>query len=85
MSNLQSRARAAYGIERWLRSRGYKTTNKSTADITASFLKYKGIKYVKFNKRYKGLFTPIICNAYDVQEHFNEFTKFVLENFKPEE
>ena len=85
MSNLQNRTRAANGIERWLRSKGYKVTNKTTPDITASFLKSKGIRYVKFNQRYKGLWTPIICNAYAVQEHFTEFTKYVLENFKPEE
>ena len=84
MSNLQRRTNAAYGIERWLHSKGYKTTNKATADITSSFLKSKGIEYVKFNPKYKGLWKPIICNAYAVQEHFNEFTKFVLENFKPE-
>jgi hypothetical protein len=81
MSNLQRRTNAAYGIERWLSSKGYKVTNKTTADITAAFLKSKGIQYQKFNPRYKGLWTPIIWNAYPVQEHFNEFTKFVLENF----
>lgn len=81
MSNLQRRTNAAYGIERWLSSKGYKVTNKTTADITAAFLKSKGLEYQEFNKRYKGLWTPIIWNAYPVQEHFNEFTKFVLENF----
>ena len=85
MSNLQRRTRAANGIEQWLSSKGYKVTNKTTADMTAAFLKSKGIRYVKFNPRYKGLWTPIICNAHEVQEHFNEFTKYVLENFKPEE
>jgi len=83
MSNLQRKTRAAYGIERWLRSKGYKVTNKTTADITAAFLKSKGLPYQKFNQRYKGLWTPIICNAHDVQEHFNEFTQFVLANYKP--
>lgn len=84
MSNLQNRTRAAYGIECWLRSKGYKVTNKTTADITSAFLKSKGLQYQKFNPRYKGLWTPIIWNAYAVQEHFNEFTKYVLEHVKPE-
>lgn len=83
MSNLQRRANAAYGIECWLRSKNYKVTNKTTADMTAAFLKSKGLEYQKFNPRYKGLWTPIICNALSVQEHFNEFTKFVLENYEP--
>lgn len=85
MSNLQRRTSAAYGIECWLRSKGYKVTNKTTADITAAFLKSKGIKYTKFNPRYKGNWSPIVCNALEVQTHFNEFTQFVIKNFKVEE
>ena len=45
MSNLQRRTNAAYGIERWLSSKGYKVTNKTTADMTAAFLKSKGLEY----------------------------------------
>ena len=82
MSNLQRRTNAAYGIERWLSSKGYKVTNKTTADMTCAFLKSKGMKYVKFNQRYKGLWTPIICNALLVQEHFTEFTQFILKNYQ---
>ena len=82
MSNLQNRTRAAYGIECWLRNKGYKVTNKTTADMTAMFLKSKGLQYQKFNPKYKGLWTPIIWNANSVQEHFNEFTKFVIDNYQ---
>jgi hypothetical protein len=85
MSNLQRRTNAAYGIECWLRSKGYKVTNKTTADITSAFLKSKGIKYTKFNPRYKGNWSPIVCDALEVQAHFNEFTQFVIKNFKVEE
>lgn len=84
MSNLQRRTSAAYGIECWLRSKGYKVTAKTTADITCAFLKSKGLEYVKYNKRYRGLWTPIIWNAPSVQEHFTEFTQFVLKNFEVE-
>jgi hypothetical protein len=81
MSNLQRRTTAAYGIERWLSSKGYKVTNKTTADMTCAFLKTKGLQYMKFNPRYKGLWTPIVHNALDVQKYFNEFTQFILKNY----
>ncbi len=84
MSNLQRRTNAAYGIECWLRGKGYKATNKTTADITCAFLKSKGLQYTKFNSRYKGNWTPIVCNALLVQEHFTEFCTFVLKNFLPQ-
>jgi hypothetical protein len=81
MSNLQRRTTAAYGIERWLSSKGYKVTNKTTADMTCAFLKTKGLQYTKFNQRYKGNWTPIVCNALSVQEYFTEFTQFILKNY----
>ena len=83
MSNLQRRTNAAYGIERWLSSKGYKVTNKTTADMTAAFLKSKGLEYAKFNPRYRGLWTPIIWTAYAVQEPSHAFTRFVLANYEP--
>jgi len=81
MSNLQRRTTAAYGIERWLSSKGYKVTNKTTADMTCAFLKTKGLQYTKFNSRYRGNWTPIVCNALSVQEYFTEFTQFILKNY----
>lgn len=85
MSNLQNRINKAYGIESWLRGKGYKVTNKTTADMTASFLKSKGITYTKFNPKYKGNWTPIVCNSLEVSHHFDEFCQFVLKNYKPVE
>lgn len=84
MSNLQSKTNACYGIECWLRSQGFKVTKKTVSDITASFLKSKGLPYNKFNPRYKGLFYAGILNAESVQENFTEFKKYVLTNFKNE-
>ena len=77
MSNLQDRTTACYGIECYMRSKGLKTTTKTVSDITAKFLKSKGLTYHKFNPRYKGLFTAAIANAVAVQEHFNDFKQFV--------
>ena len=84
MSNLQRRVNALYGIECWLRSKGFKVTNKSVSELTANFLKSKGIPYKKHNPRYKGLFTAGICNAYEVQDNFKEFKKY-CENLKKDE
>ena len=81
MSNLQRKTNACYGIECWLRSQGLKVTTKTVSDITASFLKSKGLPYTKFNQRYKGLFNAGICNAETVQEHFKDFKAFVVENY----
>jgi hypothetical protein len=82
MSNLQRLTNASYGIECWLRSQGLKTTTKTVSDITAAFLKQKGLPYTKFNPRYKGLFTANISNASLVQEHFKEFKSYVLSLYK---
>lgn len=82
MRNLQRRTNSLYGIENWLRSQGIKTTTKNVSDITANFLKSKGLPYTKFNQRYKGLFTAAVCNADSVQENFKEFKQFVLDNYK---
>lgn len=78
MSNLKRMTRASYGIECWLRKQGLKSTTKFVSDLTAEFLKSKQLPYVKFNPRYKGLFTANICNAILVQENFEEFKAFVI-------
>lgn len=80
MSNLQRKTNACYGIECWLRSQGLKVTTKSVSEITADFLKSKNLPYVKFNPKYKGLFTASICNAELVQENFRDFKRFVIDN-----
>lgn len=77
MSNLQRRANAAYGVESYMRRMGLKTTEKTVGDITADFLKSKGLPFTRFNPKYKGLFTASICNAELVQEHFDEFKVFI--------
>lgn len=77
MSNLQRKTTACYGIECYLRSLNIKTTTKNVSDLTADFLKSKGLPYTKFNPRYKGLFNAAIANAELVQEHFNEFKEYI--------
>lgn len=81
MSNLQRCRSACFGIEVWLSDKGIKTTTKTVSDITAAFLKQKGLPYQKFNKRYKGLYTADVRNALVVQAHFGNFTNFVIKNY----
>lgn len=78
MSNLQRKTNASYGIECWLRKQGLKSNTAFTSKLTAEFLKSKGLPYTNYNPRYKGLFTANIRNAELVQEHFDEFKKFVI-------
>lgn len=66
MSNLQRRITAVYGIECYLRNKGFKVTKRFVSETTANFLKSKGIPYKKYNPRYKGLFSADVCNAFDV-------------------
>ncbi len=81
MSNLQRKTNALYGIECWLRKQGLVVNKRTVSEITASFLKSKGLEYAEFNPKYKGLFTAAISNAEDVQAHFKEFKEFVLKNY----
>ena len=80
MSNLQRRTNDAHMIWTWLNKQGIKATTKTTSNLTANFLKSKGLPYKKFNPRYKGLFTADINNASEVLEYFAEFKKFVLDS-----
>lgn len=76
MSNLQRRTNELYGIESWLRNKGFKVTNKSVSEITAKFLKSKGIPHKEYNPRYRGLFTAGICNVYEIVANFKEFKDY---------
>ena len=84
MSNLQRNTNACYRIECWLRSQDLKVTTKTVSDITAAFLKSKGLPYSKFNPRYKGLFNAGIKNAESILEHYDEFKRFVHNTVKCE-
>lgn len=81
MSNLQRKANALYGIIKWLEKQGYNYSYKIINKILIEFLKSKNIPYIKPNPKYKGLFTSDICNAEKVQLYFNEFTKFIKDNY----
>ncbi len=84
MSNLQRMANKAYEIGKYLQSKGIIPTNRVAGEITARFLKEKGLPHRRFNSKYKGLFKADICNAESVCEHYEEFKKWVVENYKPQ-
>jgi len=77
MSNLQRNTTKLYKIETFLRSKDIPTGTRKVSDLTAEFLKSKGLKYQTFNPKYKGLFTAALVNAPDVFEYFEEFKTFI--------
>lgn len=77
MSNLQRLTKQSYKIECYLRDKGLPSNTRYVSNITAEFLKSKNLPYMKYNPRYKGLFTANIQNAPLVIEHFEEFKTFI--------
>lgn len=77
MSNLQLLTKKVYKIESYLRSKGLPSNTSYVSNITAEFLKSKNLPYMKYNPRYKGLFTANIQNASSIIDNFDEFKTFV--------
>lgn len=83
MRPFQYAMRASMKIEKWLKDNNYKATTKTISDMTADFLKHKGLPYTRFNNRYKGLFTANLHNSETVLEYYDEFKQYVLTNYQP--
>lgn len=79
MSNLQRLTNTAFGIRKYLDSKGFDVGGKGRKpnEILVSFLKDNNLKYEKWNPRYKGLFTAELSNASVVSDHFDMFKKWV--------
>ena len=79
MSYLQRKSNYAYGIRKFLSSKGYDVGGKGKKEnqIMINFLKENNLPYVKWNNRYKGLNTANLINAVTIQENFNEFRKYI--------
>lgn len=80
MSFLQRKMIAANGVRKFLESKGIPVSSRKVAHITGEFLKSKGIEYVKWNNKYKGLNTVDLINSYRVQHNWSEFATWVEEN-----
>ena len=82
MSQLQRLTWRATGIANWLNKNNYNSSPSFVAKLTAAFLKSKSLPYKTWNNNYKGLYTADIWNAELVSNNFDEFIKFVKENYK---
>lgn len=77
MSLMQRKGIAQYGVDKYLRKNGFKTTRRALASITAIFLKSKGLPHSWFNPNYKGINDAGANNSYRVQDHWGEFCEFL--------
>lgn len=79
MSNLQRLSNTAFGIRKYLDSKGFDVGGKGRKpnEILVAFLKDNNLKYVKWNTRYKGLFTAELSNADTVSDNFDLFKKWI--------
>lgn len=82
MSNLQNLRNNCYIIEQWLISKGIHPSTKVVSELTADFLKSKGLKYTKYNSKYKGFYTADICNITEVFKYLEEFKLFAIKKLK---
>lgn len=79
MSNLQRLTNGSYGVQTYLGNQGYDVSGRGVKlnKVMIRFLKHKGLRYVRWNYRYKGLFTADLSNAVTIQEHWKEFKDWV--------
>ena len=79
MSNLQRLSNTAFGIRKYLDTKGYDVGGKGRKpnEILVAFLKQNNLKYVKWNSRYKGLFTAELINASTVGDRFDLFKNWI--------
>ena len=90
MSNLQRLSNTAFGIRKYLEGKGFDVGGKGRKpnEILVAFLKENNLKYVKWNPRYKGLFTAELSNADTVSHNFDMFKKWIqnrLDTANPEQ
>lgn len=82
MSYLQRKTNYAYGLRNFLQKEGFDVGGKGKKlnEILVAYLKQRGEKWHKWNPKYKGLNTADLMNSVLVQEDFQDFKKWVLEN-----
>lgn len=77
---MQRKANDAYGVQSWLRKQNIHLSKRKFNSLLVEFLKSKSLPYKKWNNNYKGLNTPDLINSEIVQEHWNEFKEWFLNN-----
>ena len=82
MSYLQRKANYAYGVRQFLAKKGYDVGGKGKKEnkIMVDFLKEKGLPFIEWNNRYRGLNTANLVNAETIQDNFKDFRDWVNSN-----
>lgn len=83
MSYLQRKANAMVGVRAYVASVSYLgyLKPKKLSELMCEFLKSINHVHVKWNSRYKGLNTADIANAIYVQQNFDQFKKYIRQNY----
>lgn len=84
MPSLNQKIKALNGIDNWLDSKNLPNDSRSIGRLTAEFLEHKGIRHTKEHNTPNILNRADIQNCIKVQDHFNEFTNYVLKKFEEE-
>lgn len=79
MSNLQRLTRDAFYIRNFLSNKNFDVGGKGKKlnEIMVSYLRDRKLKYVKWNPRYKGLFTADINNSSTILENWDDFKLYI--------
>lgn len=88
MSHLQRLSMAANGVRKYISnvsSLGCINNSRKLNEVMIEFLKSKNIEYVRWNKKYKGLFTADLFNAKTVQANWKDFKIFIRQNYPNEQ
>lgn len=84
MSYLQRKSNYAYGVRVFLSKNGYDVSGRGSKEnaVMVEFLKEKGLRYTKWNPKYRGINTANLINAEIIQENWKEFRAWVLNRGK---
>lgn len=79
MSRMQRILNSAHGVREFLNKKGYDVSGRGHKmnDILVEYLKEKKLPYVKYNKRYKGVYSADVKNSLTIQEDWQSFANWV--------
>lgn len=82
MASINQKLKALNGVDNWLDNRGLPNDSRSIGRLTAEFLEHKGISHTKEHNTSNVLNRANVQNSIKVQDHFSEFTNYVLKKFE---
>lgn len=88
MSHLQRLSNKVAGIRKYIAgvsSLGVINNDRKLNDVMCEFLKSKNIKHQRWNRNYKGFFTPEKFNATLIKQNWDDFKIFIRTNYPNEQ